>query len=282
MKKEILYEKIERYLEDKLEGKELQDFEVELKNNSELASEVALHRELEAALTDDKAINFEKKMIAAFDEAKQANRQFSDDKATEEKTSLVISMRRYIAIAASVLILIVAGVFLYQNRDFSNTDYTALINDSADYPTTISGNIYNAGKIRDNITEEQVTKIQEKIDKQWLSLKQAYQNKDLETSKSLLQELTPYQKYLDQSYFLYIKGITHLQLGEAQQAYEVLSKSKPTSIELQNSVQWYRAIAALQLDTEREKEVGKELLETIANGTSSYQQSANRLLQKLK
>ena len=100
------YELIEQYLEGKLVGAELLDFENQLEQDPGLADDVALHREVRDAIADDEEVALE----AELRKIGQAYQGRTPGTAPIRKN---VGQRRIFLIAASIALLAVAGWFAF-------------------------------------------------------------------------------------------------------------------------------------------------------------------------
>lgn len=97
------YEKIESYLDGNMSVKESQAFEKHLNADAQLAEEVALHRQLEAALADQDVMELEKILL----KLRQPQRRLNNTRLKERTLG-----RRLMAAAAALLLLVMLGYFL--------------------------------------------------------------------------------------------------------------------------------------------------------------------------
>ena len=94
------YEEVERYISGEMQGEELAAFERLLQQDADLQKEVNLHRNLETWLADEGAMKL---------------RDVLEQTGNKTQPAKVIPFyRRPLAVAASVLLLILAGYFTWQ------------------------------------------------------------------------------------------------------------------------------------------------------------------------
>ena len=104
MSDQNLYEKIEAYLNGELEGSILSEFELQLKNDKELAAQVELFKDVDDAIKDKSTLDFQKLV------ADQGNAFLSDSKPTQPVVKKINSFRYLIAAACTLLVM--AAIFL--------------------------------------------------------------------------------------------------------------------------------------------------------------------------
>jgi len=105
MQEEIKDQRIQEYLEGNLKGENLKDFENRLQQDPALAAEVQEYQQLELGLHSIGAEQF-KNEVSQWEEAYQKTQR------TDHK---VFTLRRYYAVAATIALLIVAGIYFLRN-----------------------------------------------------------------------------------------------------------------------------------------------------------------------
>ena len=114
------YEKIEAYLNGELTGAERSDFEQQLQTDKALAQQVLLFEEMDTALKDRSATNFQRLV------EEQGNVYLNKPKEEEEDKPIIrkINWQRYISIAA-IFTLLISALFIWKNQlnaDLSNDE----------------------------------------------------------------------------------------------------------------------------------------------------------------
>ena len=125
---EILFEKIERYLQGMLTPAERERFETEMKEDAALREEVALHKQLMSSIETESV--------------RQLLEQIHEGNFERETPVVSIRHRRsytFIAVAASLALLILSG-WWYINSQVSQPAslYAAYFSPAAGLPTTLS------------------------------------------------------------------------------------------------------------------------------------------------
>jgi hypothetical protein len=121
---------IQAYLEGKMGGEELQKFTSEFESNPELAREIKRFKEIELGLRSIGVDNLK-------EEIKDWEKEYL---IHSSETVKVRTIRTYYSVAAIILLLVVAGIFFFLNRqpDYSNlysqnyTPYEDMILDRGD------------------------------------------------------------------------------------------------------------------------------------------------------
>lgn len=108
---ENLYEKIDKYLDGKLEGEELEKFEAEKKSNQALASEIELNAQMKDLLDDSPENELRKNL-------EHLGNQYDEAPISINRGS---SFRSILQVAAAILILVALG-WWFMNRDGSITN----------------------------------------------------------------------------------------------------------------------------------------------------------------
>ncbi len=98
------YEDIEKYLEGKLTGEELRAFETAMKEEPELAEEVALHQRLGDFLEDVDAIDFRKNLSQIGDAIQDSVRTGENDDNSLQWGSRIIG---------SIIVVLMVGALIY-------------------------------------------------------------------------------------------------------------------------------------------------------------------------
>ncbi len=102
-------EKIDAYLSGNLSGKESTAFDRQLQQEATLKEEVTFWQSIDQALEDEATVDFQQKVVRAGKEY-LASRQGAAAPVRQLRGT-----RRYLAIAATLLLLITAGLFLWNN-----------------------------------------------------------------------------------------------------------------------------------------------------------------------
>jgi len=245
--KENKYDQIEKYLAKEMKGDELFDFEQELKKNTKLEKEVALHNEIAQAITEKDVIEF-RNLVQSTLKNKTSN------------TKKVFSIKwRYISIAATILIILVIGmVVMYPNLFQKKPAEQLYITYYEPYQDLITGrsneiNDKNTGLALMYYNRQEYHKVIEQLN-----------NVDI-SNKPLLQ--------------LYA-GISYLTINDVKKAHITFENISKGNNLFQIEALWYNALTYLKEgDIKKSKLMLKEIIAT--SGNSDYAQKARRLLDEL-
>lgn len=108
------FEKIEAYLNGELDEVQLKIFEEQMKKDDALAAQVHLFKNMDLAISDKSALQFQKLV------QKEANPFFQKSSAPEAKIRKLSWTSRSWTIAASILVLIISATLLFQK--FGSSD----------------------------------------------------------------------------------------------------------------------------------------------------------------
>ncbi|KAA3624814.1 MAG: hypothetical protein DWQ02_22605 [Bacteroidetes bacterium] len=253
---------IEKYLKGSLSGKDLIWFESQLKEDLDLAKELALQKDILTALTEKDIIDFRKKLQAVNDEV-------SSEKS---KSSRVIHIRDFLGKAAGVLLLIAAGILIFfylQKKSYSPEElYQAYFT----APETIQT---SSGIDRDTATVRS-SEAQEKIMGLWSQVDSLYQMTEYQNAFDFINALPEEIKERYPSDINYQRGILALLSDQPDSAVTYLS-SVETGYDSKKN--WYKALALLKIDGKEEE--AKRAFEEIAASKNPFQTMAIEILEKM-
>ena len=272
------YTQIYEYLNGTLSPEALEAFEGRLGQEPELAAQLAFHKDLQqgielagdqdlkskikSALAGDQQL---KKQIAAAVDATPSGGETKDNARVFQLFS-----RRTLAIAASVLVLIVAGYF-FINQDLNPS-------------TTTAATYYQADQLAlDQTLEKLELKGMAIPDKnRRTSLKQAlepYQSENFETAQqNLSAHLTQFPNDLEATYFL---GLCNMELENYEAAVQHFDQvANQPDYENVEGAQWYGALANLIGDIEPAK-TAQILQQITQNPDHRFFSEASALLKAL-
>ena len=129
MKNIELFERIERYLNDRLSKEEKEAFEMELRSNPELVAELELHRDMLSAIPPEDELRLRELMDQAY------KNEFNEVNAGKGGLSFVRTNRFYWA-AAAVLVFAVAGIWLFtRNQPTLNNEGPSIAKEEVQEPS---------------------------------------------------------------------------------------------------------------------------------------------------
>ncbi len=217
MNKEIPNGLIEKYVEGSLKGEELESFEKRMKEDSSIANEVQLYKELKEGLGDPTFNKLEQVT------SKLGNDYFKSDTPSKNKNkSLHLNRRAWIA--AAVLIGLVAGLWYFFN------------------PNTISGEqLYTQYAKHDfSFTQLNNPTLLNQIE---ASLKAEKFNASLDLIEDYLNQ------YPNDPDILIAKGVCLLEIGkEYDKALDIFASIKEVNPIYTNEGLWYEALTYLKTD----------------------------------
>lgn len=250
------YERIQQYLDGDLKGKDLQEFESQLQADTALSEELDLMKEVRSSVALHQNI---KEKEASLDKTLDGlgTTYFSEETEEEEVASKVRPIRRILAIAASILLLLSVLGFLYANQRFSAK---ALATSFLEKPLrdTDMGQVGGASILKEG--------------------KAAYFAQDYHKTKSLLQSITidegavfdeaqlflAYTAFAENQYKTAITNFSNL--------IEQTTRSIPNTD--RNKLRWNRLLAYVG-SGQTETDIFKQELAYFLNGKSVfYQQKA--------
>jgi hypothetical protein len=255
METEERYELIEKYLDGKLTGKELLDFENQLKQDPKLSQEVALHRELAEALK-------EKDVMAFSDLLEQVDARIGIDEQKKEeakKSRPLFGGQRLIALAAVIVLLLAVGVFWNQLLPPpSNQELFAQNYELHDMRLLTRGSAEDALMARAD---------------------SAYKAGAYQEAIAALQQLEAARP--GQPRFTFYKGMSQLADGQTQAAIttfgQVMQGDAPEYKEL---ARWYRALSYLKIN--KEDQAMEDLQQMLDTPSHYRQQEAQAIVKALK
>lgn len=275
---EKIFDKIEKYIGGNLDQAELDAFENQMKADKSLAAEVNLHRGIQNAMTEKKVIDFEKNIGAAFKEAKE-EMATAPNNSTKESGGSIFSMKRLLSIAATFLLIAAVGLAIYNLNDSSVINYAGVFEKNISYPTFMSGDILNTAATRG---EENID-LENQIKQTWNSAQTTFENGNYEQT---LQSLNAIQN-LDNNFqtiavfkYNYYRGITHLRLGQAQEAYDAFAEVNMNDANFGFESYFNKALAALLIPEKRTEAI--EIFETLAESNHPKSKAAAAILLQLE
>lgn len=253
---------IERYLRDELSAEDRQAFEARLQAESRLAEEVEDLRRANAAA---RAYYRDELRGALLEKGKGLLQQ---EPAPATETGAVVkplypwlARRRWLALAASFLLVLAAGWIIWQLNTPPPSPQTLFDQYFERMPTT--GLL--AGEV---------------IPTTWKDIVADYEAGNCESVTGQLPQLLADTAFAQRSRGLLLQGSCLLQLGQAEEALFFLRQVPAAAASLYREAQWFIALAYLRLDRPAE---AAPLLQTLQNDPqSAHREAAENVLRKLK
>jgi len=255
MTEEEKYDWIEKYLAGDLSGAELEKFKEQLEDPL-FREEVRLHQELAEAVDEEDVAALEGNL----------SKIIREERKNEART--ILFLRRGLMLAAGVLILILAGIFL--SRNFLNNPsadrlYSTYIKE---LPTDLRNDINLRSREGDTGTDRSP------IDEAFY---EAYAQGNYAEALSVLQALPERDStLLDRipGTYHYLRGLTLLQMDRFPSAIQ--SFEKVTTGQQTEKAAWFKALALLK--TEGFSDNAREAFGAIAGSSNPENDKARKIL----
>ena len=250
-------EEIDKYLDDIMTPEERKSFEEKVGNDSTLAEELKLQKDMRTVYDDNDWIEGDT-MVLKNDEAKQLSDFFRSDEASSLKESIagVMDENRvaaggrnknfyFLGIAASIIVLMTISIFV-----FSESNYNELYAQNIgleEIPSMIT-----RGEEENELINNAQVLFENKKYREAADVFSKYHNSDVDT--------------IDPLSYIY-KGVAHLELGEFDKAlgqFELLEKTHTLQ---SKKADWYRAMVYLK---QEEKEKLQQILLQITSDSTNY------------
>jgi len=236
-------ERIGRYINDQLSDDEKSRFEKEMAADESLAIEVKRYGKLYDGL-------------ASLERSEIKNTLLKLDPELRRSKFRLRPLRRYLAIAASVLLILGVGLFWYANQSLSNKALAATYFES---PVTTQ-----------RTTEQHVGLLQRGI--------QHYENDAYEEALVSLEQVM--QEEDDHAAALYYQALAHFKLQAYSKSRQVAQDANLVNDNrFKYRVEWLRILTLLAEENESD---AKGMLEDVSNNVEHpYQDRAQRLVAKI-
>ncbi len=256
---------ITKYLNGKLDVKELATFSKQLKTNPELKEEVVFRRivmEGAKSLSNDQLRTQIKSTIKELNNGSKADEPFQANQAANDSppaTARIVPMgKKLMAIAASLLILVAIGGLWNANRNYTNSSLAMANHDLPSPAIGLKGDIENNATLFKEVAD-------------------AYSSKDYGTAVELLSSVQPSPSYNTAQYHL---GNLYLKIQQPEKAIGIFEGlSKTGDVRYEEEVQWLLAIAHLENNDIASTE--KQLGEILQNTDHSMYDKASNLQNQL-
>lgn len=243
-------ERIEQYLQDRLSPTQRTAFEAEMLADPTLADEVALERDLLEFMKETDVQAFRATVAKVHQQKREAR-------------IIPLAGRRTWALAASVLVLVVAGYFVLDRLLAPSPQDLYL----AYFETPAAAEFMDPAilRSRDGASEKQDLQGLEKV-------AALYRDGQYPEALAAMQAVEP----ADAAAHAYQLGVLYLVNDQPVAALKELETGAAAN---PDGARWYRALALLQLDRPAE---AREPLEELRAGSSIWREEAAVLLRKLK
>ncbi|MCB0844854.1 MAG: tetratricopeptide repeat protein, partial [Bacteroidetes bacterium] len=215
------YEKIEGYLNKTLSEEDMKAFEREMQADSALAEEVRLFADIDKAIIDTPALNFQRMV-------KEQGELFLKEEKHEEATIRTMNIKPYQwAIAAAVVLLIVSTVLLLNRKTPEQLSGKELFAQNIE-PYSLDGELRGQG----NDSTEKAKAIKH------------YQNKEFDQAAGLFQQLADENPQdMESIFYLANAYLNQKEFDKAQKEFEKIIKDNE-SLLVEDS-RWYLALIFL-------------------------------------
>lgn len=270
------------YLEGNLSDEQKKSFEIKLAEDENFRIEFEEHKDLLDGLLIMNDKNLRAKINIVQDELekegffkkKEEKENISDGATTEKTTAKVrsIGLQKILAIAASLLLLAVAGWWMLKPSTLTNQELFA--NYFQNFPA-------------ENLALKTTEKLEElgfaggELKQQLRNLQQgiiAYENGNLTTAAEQFKQFsTLYPERFDVKLF---HGIALLENNQPQLAEPILTTLASSNFAQKETAIWYLALTQLKL--EKTAEAKSNLQQLVSNNSALYKTKAEEILTKIK
>ncbi len=250
MKMNNMQENLEKYLKGNMSTKDMKRFEALLVKDKEMLCEIALEQELDSVLSREDILDLKMKLDAA-----------RNGSTTSVHLSPIISMMKsnmkYVAAAASMGVLITAGVLTLTPRSYTSDKLFKMY-----YQPDQAVIVNRAGRGNVNIVEALMK----------------FQNKDFEVASDMFEEILMANP--DNIALRFYNGISYIETEKYDEAIEsfnmILEDKENLYIE---HAEWYLALCYLKKDQVEKARI--QLLRIANEEDGFYKEDAQRILKKL-
>ena len=240
---------IEQFLSGDMLSAERENFEREVSSNPELAGELKLSRNIDAALRRDDIIDFRKKLLAAYRENKKVQR---------EVPVVRLYVRKFWYAAASIIMLAALGSTMYFSVPRGNSS------------DTLFKEYYSANNLLD-VTRAGDANIVEAVIK--------FQQKDYKMAARLYSNILQKDNNNIACWFYYgVSSIETESYAQAEKAFNhIISDNQNLYVE---HAQWYLGLCLLK--NNQINEAKAQFAKIVADPDNFHHQDAAQLMKKLK
>lgn len=255
------YQRIEDYLSGKMSGSERVSFESKIARDSDLAKRVAAQKRVFSALQEKEVFDFKNRLT-------RIRQQGTPD---QKKTPSVISLRRVLAVAASLVLLIGTGYYLFNfNQKTEVQNFAGYFELKPEFGKDETAIFKNRGE--DESFENSAIQ-------NWKAFLTALQSKDFENAYLQLGDLRQnHSEFSEAIDFEFYTGIIEFYRGDYRLASQIFKKVA-VETRFYSDALWYSAGAAFHSnDHDRAKKI---LTKLILSGKGNKIDQAKKLLADL-
>ena len=244
---ETLLEKATQYLHNEMQPQERTEFELQIANDAELRNYIQLYSTIDKTMKVGDSSPNENELRHTLEQMNK--KYFAEDGNVKQG-----SFKKWLAIAASVIIVVTAGIyFLSSNKPSSEKLY-------AEYANHAPVNIQLRGSAADSLAQNAAA---------------AFNKKEYKNALPLLQQYVSLQP--DDIQMKFSLAICYLETGKYNEADSIFSTIASGQTAYAASAQWYRALTALK---QNDYAKCRTVLNSITP-TSSFFTKAKELLKEL-
>jgi TolA-binding protein len=264
----------DQYIQQELTVEETENFDQRLKEDKTFEHEFNLYQDMLLSIEYDGESEIRSTITAV--QKKLKGEHFFDKeevKIVDGTSRFKLPGKRWLAIAASILVFIVAGLYLV-NTDFTNGSEDAFAKFYKPETNKLSG-------ILDSLESSGFANIEAKKNKLLASALQYYEKGDYSSAgNSLTDFLKEYPA--DKTAQLYL-GLNLLQQGNNQKAItQLVPLVSAAEMDYQSTAKWYLVLAYIQIDTAETQVKVNALLNQLVEENGDYTEEAKALLDKIK
>ena len=279
MADETKMDKLDQYLLGELKGEELKAFEQEMINDEDLSKDLDLHKAVFEAVSEKEIIDYRAELdkIQVQMDAGTGSAASDNQEVKPQATIRRLNIRRVLAVAASVAVLLVAGWYVMQSGGLGGP----MTADEVFAANFEAPSIEDVASRSDDFEKPKM--IDQFLDRLYNSednFKQSFKAKDYEAALKALNTMlgadSKFENHSEQTYY-YNRGITLLHLENYKDAARAFNKVKRGE-KLEDAL-WYKAMAYLKTDTTKAKETLAEISQR--NGHPKAAQ-ATKMLERME
>ena len=257
---------IDRYINGQLNEEEKKSFEDQMANDSELAKEVALQKEIAEAMSEKDVL-----------ELSNTIRTVIHHKAADKPGFQVFQLRRVFHVAATIALIAIC-YFLFQQY-LLNPSPDRLAAQYTEYDSELYSSFLEVARSTNDTLSAELQVIRDSLTKLWETANNFYKLQEYHNTISVMQSISQLDPTFDQqspSEFHYYMGINQMAVADFQKAID--NFQQVTRAYTEKSA-WYSALCYLYLN---EPEAAQKVLTEILQSESHpYFEKATELKARL-